>query len=149
MPRCCEYYLIAGYFRWYNILKCPRPALCGAKLPGKDHRPVCKKVFKSLRQNANAYGCWTVCIESLSHKNTLKFLFVAEWIGSQVWASSRTDSGGRNTRNHLWVLTPQRSDHIQRQGIEVFLRRLLVSPDNFNPFDNKLHALSVTLPGHL
>ena len=70
--------LLKESFMAWDLTPLALAVLFGAGLPGKDHRPVCKKVFKLLRPNVNAYGCWTVCIKSLSHKNMLKLLFVAE-----------------------------------------------------------------------
>ena len=57
---------ITEHFRWYDIPQCSRPTFCNLKFLGSHRRFVWEKVFKLLRQKANDYVAWTVCITFLS-----------------------------------------------------------------------------------
>ena len=53
---------ITEHFRWYDIPQCSWPTLCNFKFLGSHLRPVWEKVYNLLRQNADDYVNWSVCI---------------------------------------------------------------------------------------
>ena len=53
---------ITGLFRWYDIPQFSWTTLCSFKFLGSHLGPVRKTVYNLLRQNADDYVAWTVCI---------------------------------------------------------------------------------------
>ena len=127
---------ITGHFRWYHIPQCPWPAHCNFKFLGSHHRPAREKVFKLLRQSAYDYVGWTVrhipfAIKKKLVKNAVRcrmnwtigmaFMPYGLW-----WRQHRRLFHEHFYRNAVAKYLP-----IQRQEVHAFLRRLLVTPDNF------------------
>ena len=123
------------YFtRRYHILQCPWKALYGFGLPATDHRPTGEKICKLLRQDADAYGDGIVRIRSFSHQ-TLK-IFVHCRMGCDFafpfmpygleWKKRRKAFQEYFHANELHKYIPS-----QRRETHAFLRRLLVTPDEF------------------
>ena len=125
---------ITGYFRWYDIPQCPWPTHCNFKFLGIHHWPVREKVFKLLRQKTYDYVEWPVRITFLSQvlvKNADRCRM--DWSRSMSlmpyglwWRKHRKLFHEYFHRNAVTKYQP-----IQRQEVQAFLHRLLVTPDNF------------------
>ena len=61
---------ITEHFRWYDIPQCSWPTHCNFKFLGSHRWPVGEKIFNLLRQDADDYVEWTVCMTSLSPQRT-------------------------------------------------------------------------------
>ena len=128
---------ITGYFRWYNIPQSSRPTLCNSKFLGRCYRVVREKVFKLFGQNADNYVGWTVCFitpflspQKISHDTdrwrmdwSIAFSFMPY---GQWWRRHRKSFHEYFHHNAVPKYQP-----VQRQEVQAFLRRLLVTPDNF------------------
>ena len=131
----CPLLWISGHFRRYGVLQCPRPSLFGFGFPAKDNRPVREKVFKLLWQNAIAHVGWTVCIIFLHFTifQTLLVCFRMKWDFAfpflpygAAWKKYRRTFQEFFHHNEVFKYQP-----IQKREVHAFLRRLLVTPDNF------------------
>ena len=122
------------HFRRSDTLQCPRPEFYDSKLLGNHHRPVREKIFQLFRQNATHYVNWTVCIRyfpSQILKNAGHCRM--DWGSnfgmmrySPLWRKQR-----RSFHEHFHRNAAIKYQPIQQRGTKAFLRRLLVTPDDF------------------
>ena len=127
---------ITGHFRWYDIPQCPWPALCNFKFLGSHHRSVWETVFKLLRQSAYDYVEWPVCIHIPFHRKELVknadqcrmnwSISLAQMPYGPWWRQHR-----KLFHEHFHRNTVTKYQPIQREEVQAFLRRLLITPDNF------------------
>ena len=129
---------ITGHFRWYDIPQCSWPTHSNFKFLGSHHWPVRKKVFKTLRQKANDYDEWTVCIKFLSSRRTCRKCHSMQ----NKYAYSHMACGGESTRDYFtsistvtwWLNTNLSKD---KRFMPFYVDYLLHPTTFFTTFDSK------------
>ena len=130
---------ITGQFRWYDIPQCSWPTLCNIKFLESHHRPVLEKIVKLLRQKADDYDDWTVCI--ITFLSPQKMTFDAEWVWISAWPGCHTACGCKNTGNCFtsistvtrWLNTNLSKD----KSFKYFCVNLSHPTTSFTTFDSK------------
>ena len=127
---------ITVHFRWYDIPQSSWSTLYNFKFLGSHLGPVREAVYNLLRQNADDTVAWTACItfrftskEYLKNADRCRM----DWRISLAlipyglwWRRHR-----RLFHEHFHRNAVKKYQPIQRQEVQAFLRRLLVTPDNF------------------
>ena len=118
--------------RRYCILQCPWQALFGFGFPATDHRHTRAKVYKLLGQAADAYGGGTVSISLLRQAKTfircrMGWDFAMPLMPYGLWWKKHR----RSFQQYFHANEVHKYQPIQKREIHAFLRRLLVTPEDF------------------
>ena len=126
---------ITGLFRRYDIPQFSWPTFCNFKFLGSHLGPVREAVYKLFRQKGDDYVAWTVSITFVLPQEYLKnadrcrmnWRISLALIPYGLWWRRHR----RLFHEHFHRNAVKKYQPIQRQEVQAFLSRLLVTPDNF------------------